>query len=313
MKDLFYLFFLAIARNKVRFVPMHLTQVQHLKTFPSSDDDLQPNNETSLESNNRIFWQVEWLLSRNEEATLAACSSDRIIRMFPSSNSLPVLLTNAHTKTIRCITFSSDAKLLAAGSFDSTISIWKRSGDSSSFTWKCISTLQGHDSEVKDVSFSFDDSFLASCGRDKSIWVWSVQYEGEDEDFDIQSHSLLTDHSQDVKCVKWHPSMMLFASASYDNTIKIFAADEDDEFNCVATLLGHTETAWRVEFIPKHNLLVSASSDSTIKFWKMPQDISQSILFIFIYFCNRLELFAQCSCWKWNDFRSIFVYFGYFP
>jgi WD40 repeat protein len=39
---------------------------------------------------------------------------------------------------------------------------------------------------------------------------------------------VLHGHSQDVKCVKWHPSRDLLFSSSYDDTIKVWAEDDDD-------------------------------------------------------------------------------------
>jgi WD40 repeat protein len=42
---------------------------------------------------------------------------------------------------------------------------------------------------------------------------------------------------QDVKMVAWHPSGLVLASASYDNTIKLWVND-GDEWSCSQTLGG---------------------------------------------------------------------------
>lgn len=48
--------------------------------------------------------------------------------------------------------------------------------------------------------------------------------------------------SQDVKCVTWHPTHQLLASASYDDTIKLWVPDEAD-WVCAQTLEGEAAGA----------------------------------------------------------------------
>ncbi|KAJ9077156.1 cytosolic iron-sulfur protein assembly [Entomophthora muscae] len=79
--------------------------------------------------------------------------------------------------------------------------------------------------------------------------------------------SVLQEHTQDVKMVVWHPQLDLLASASYDDTIRIWREDEDD-WACVATLQGHGSTIWAVDFNQAGTHLVSASDDNSIKIWQ---------------------------------------------
>ena len=65
---------------------------------------------------------------------------------------------------------------------------------------------------------------------------------------------MLQEHSQDVKMVVWHPHEEIVASASYDDTIKIWK-DDDDDWYCADTLLGHSSTVWGIDFNEKGDKL----------------------------------------------------------
>jgi hypothetical protein len=93
-------------------------------------------------------------------------------------------LTTGHRKTVRSVAWAPSGKTLAAGSFDSTVSIWERAGGededleggNDSGEWECVTTLEGHESECKSVAYSSDGGLLASCSRDKSVWIWEGEF-----------------------------------------------------------------------------------------------------------------------------------------
>jgi WD40 repeat protein len=104
---------------------------------------------------------------------LAACygSPDPCVRMWKLSDdskkwTLHSTLNTVHSRTIRSVAFCPLAKtyVLAAASFDASVSIWELSNGE----WECTTQLEGHDHEIKAVTWNATGSLLATCGRDKS-------------------------------------------------------------------------------------------------------------------------------------------------
>ncbi len=71
-------------------------------------------------------------------------------------------------------------------------------------------------------------------------------------------------HTDEVNCVVFSPDGKMLASASFDNTIKLWNVKSGRR---IRTLKGHNMEVSSVSFSPNGNILASASYDSTIKLW----------------------------------------------
>src|SRR5271166_5546107 len=71
-----------------------------------------------------------------------------------------------HTGLVYSVAFSPDGKVLATGSFDSTVKLWDFASK------KELQTLKGHTLPVYSVAWSPDGKLLASGSQDKTIRLW---------------------------------------------------------------------------------------------------------------------------------------------
>ncbi|KAA8652240.1 hypothetical protein EYZ11_002302 [Aspergillus tanneri] len=246
---------------------------------------------------------------------VATCSSDKTVRVYSLTNfRLLSTITGGHKRSVRTAAWKPHVQgesVLATGSFDATVGIWRRwdtygrddglQSDVANGTgpndndsdddeeWRFAVLLDGHDSEVKSVSWSPSGMLLATCSRDKSIWIWE---DLDDGDNNFETVAVMQEHEGDVKCVSWHPVEECLASASYDDTIRVWREDLDD-WGQVACIKGHAGTVWYLDWEGADNVplstndatlplttqwkdhralsgprLVSCSDDRTVRIWR---------------------------------------------
>ena len=212
------------------------------------------------------------------------------------------ILTN-HTDFVNSVSFNSNGMLLATGSDDNSIKIWKRISRN---TIEDYQTLKGHFDDVKSVSFSPDDHYLASGGRDNSVIIWKLK-SGK-----YSKMKSLSGHTRSVYCLSFSLDGKYLASGSLDSSVRIwnfssaswrytqtlqrsssailclsFSHDSKylafgkanntieiwkfslNSFIHLKTLKGHSDRVISVSFSQDSKYLASGSYDHTIKIWEM--------------------------------------------
>ncbi|MBO3462317.1 serine/threonine protein kinase [Aetokthonos hydrillicola Thurmond2011] len=198
-----------------------------------------------------------------DSRTLASGSLDNIIKLWNLATGEQTRTLQEHSdgvnsflalvNTAYSIAFSPDSKILASGSYDSTIKLWNLG------TGEQIRTLQGHSKSVYSVAISPDGKILASGSADNTIKLWNLATGGQ-----IRT---LQGHSSEVNSVAFSPDGKTLASGSDDNTVKLWNLATGEP---IRTLQGHSGSVRSVAFSPDGKILASGSEDKTIKIWAIP-------------------------------------------
>ncbi|MEH1998250.1 MAG: hypothetical protein V7L00_05785 [Nostoc sp.] len=160
-----------------------------------------------------------------------------------------------HTDVVWGVTFSPNGQLLASGSRDRTVKLWRPDGT-------LLQTLKGHTDAVTCVNFSPDGQTLASASLDRTVQIWRKNpITGK---FDPKPYKTLKGHGDWVYSVNFSPDGELLATGSNDRTVKLWRKDG----SLVKILRGHQGWVNWVNFSPDGQFIVSASDDKTVKIWR---------------------------------------------
>lgn len=284
-------------------------------TTPSAPEEKQPPPSsalTPLAPFRPDLYQRAWLSIPHPTLPLLATAHATSVTIFSLSTlTQHSTLTGGHARSVRSIAWqpptatSNNSLRLVTGSFDATAGVWsyhdnKSHPPSSSLEqdvttggngdaedddeWEFNLVLEGHDNEIKSCAFNPAGNLLATCSRDKSIWIWE-DVGGDDDGGDWETVVVLQEHDADVKAIAWCPdvrgrnevkgvfSVEVLASASYDDTVRIWREEDGEgEWACVAVLEGGGGTVWGLAWEGRDSgrfpRLVTAAADGGVRVWE---------------------------------------------
>jgi WD40 repeat protein len=89
----------------------------------------------------------------------------------------------------------------------------------------------------------------------------------------VKERNRFAGHSAPVMGANFSPDGQMIASASWDNTIKLWNTAGQN----LKTFRGHTAELWNVVFSPDGQMLASASSDQTVKLWSINGELLHTL------------------------------------
>ena len=214
-----------------------------------------------------------WAEPRHDEAVYSVAFSPDGTRVASGGYDRQVLLLDAATGAIQrrlvrsnrvsSVAFSpaADARVLAIGSLDNTITVWNLASNDPPHVLS-----ETHQSSVERVTFSPDGRRLASCGLDKAVRLWDTATWQR-----LWANAI--EHEYLVRGVAFAPDGATLASASWDKSVRLWNTDSGEpiELPWKEGRPRHTDWIWSVAFSPDGRVLASGGSDSRVILWMFPE------------------------------------------
>lgn len=204
-------------------------------------------------------------------------------------------LLKGHTDIIICMDVDWSGRWLSTGAKDNTARLWRLDPSSNSFN--CHAVFTGHAESLGAVAFPHNapaldtpayadplnhpPSFLITGSQDQTIKRWDVPRSSKEKDGKKGSPRAVYTrkaHDKDINAISVNHTGQLFASASQDRTVKIWAVEDG---STIGVLRGHKRGVWAVAFSPQganvrvggttssRGWVITGSGDKTLRVWSL--------------------------------------------
>lgn len=140
----------------------------------------------------------------------------------------------------------------------------------------CSETLcKGAIDRIWHLSWSNCGKYLATCGEDKLIRVWSFYIDDSSIDKPLKCIAVLEEgQSRTLRSCEWSPDSSMIASASFDGTVIVWQSINNQyrEWEQLSSLEGHESEVKSLSWSYDGGYLATCGRDKKIWIWEKLRD-----------------------------------------
>jgi len=192
-----------------------------------------------------------------------------------------------HERGVTSVAYSPDGLLIASGSEDGTVRIWDtRTGE------ETMPPLRGDGDKVCSVAIAPNGKSVVSGTDSGAVYIWITLTSQS-----TQPQRLLG-HFKAVSSVAFSQDISLLASASQDNTVRVWKIGTGQS---LAVISGHKGAVNAVDFSSNGEIMVSGSTDWRVKEIQALRDLHAEPPFRFSSSGQSMVSVSDLSVYLWTQ------------
>ncbi|CAG9317879.1 unnamed protein product [Blepharisma stoltei] len=171
-----------------------------------------------------------------------------------------------HCGPVNCVRWSPSSQYFASGSDDGIVIIWEQveAGLSDNLEeWRCILSLRGHSSDVKELSWNNSGTLLASGSVDNTVILWNIVSK------QLAPARILNGHESYISGLAFDPMDRYLATVGEDKQLIIWSTNDWKQIKKISQNFNHasSQPLKRFSYTPDGlNLILPGPKKSAYKY-----------------------------------------------